>query len=103
MAKCCIHGCKQTENLYPICKSGTKVYYDEDDLTGKYICEEHLKESTFCNTYEDGGYAKCSLCDGVAYNIRDLTNIGGTWYCKEHKSEAPTDKELDDYGSLSDD
>jgi len=107
MEKCCISGCKETENLYPICKKGTKIYYDEDDLEGSYICEKHLKKSEICDTDENGGYARCSICiEGgayVAYNMEDLTNIGGTWYCEEHKQEAPTDEDLDDYESLGDD
>ena len=102
MSKCCIPGCKETKNLYPICQRGTKIYDDEDDLINKHICEKHLKESEFCNTYEDGGYARCCLCPDVAYNIRDLINIGGAWYCEEHSQEAPSDMDLDDYESLGD-
>ena len=103
MKKCCIPGCKETENLYHICKRGTKTYYDEDDLTNKYICEKHLRKSELFNTAEDGGYARCRLCPDVAYNIKDLTNIGGTWFCEEHECEAPTDKKLGDYRALGDD
>jgi hypothetical protein len=94
MAKCCIPGCEETENLYAICERGTDCYDDDDDnLTGKYICEKHLKLSELYDTEEDNGYARCSVCAvssgvDIAYNMADLNNIEGIWYCDEHKSEA---------------
>ncbi|NQX46949.1 hypothetical protein HQN87_16545 [Paenibacillus tritici] len=84
---CCKRDFDEAKVL-PIVEKGTDCYYNEEDLSGNYICKHCLKVS------ED--YGQCDICsEEVVYHESDLEYSGGEQYCSEHISETEMDEEED--------
>lgn len=91
--KCII--CGDSKSLIPTFKRNISCG-DEDDYSGKVICEDCLREN------ED--YGICGLCnEDAAYNMKDLREYQCELYCKEHYSEIvpEDDMEEEDWNSFA--